>query len=164
MNTKKILNIAAFALAVIGVLLKANHLMGGTIAMMLSGITMLASLFMFAVKDNTEAGLSDGLNYFFVGTLALYIVGIIFKLNHWPGAGIFVMVAYPLAFLFPIILMLQKSDFKVSKQYIITFFIFFMLLITRFPNNPISQYCGSDRCCNISEKTAAADSTHVEDK
>ena len=82
MDAKKILNIVAFALAVIGVLFKANHLPGAGISIMLSGVTMLLTLFMFGAKDNKEAGLSDGLNYFLVGTLALFIVGIVFKVQH----------------------------------------------------------------------------------
>ena len=101
---------------------------------------MLLTLFMFAIKDNKEAGMSDGLNYFFVGTLALYIVGVIFKLFQWPGAGIFVYTAYPLAFIFPIILIMQKNDFKVSRQFIITFFTYFILLISYFRYNHVTNY------------------------
>jgi heme/copper-type cytochrome/quinol oxidase subunit 4 len=140
MNAKKILNIVAFALAVTGVLCKANHWPGASIALILSAVTMLLSLFMFGVKDNKEAGLSNGLNYFLVGTLALFIVGIIFKIQHWPSAGIFVVIGYALAFLLPIIIIAQKSDFKVSRQFTVTFLTYFIILISLFPNNPVEKY------------------------
>ncbi len=140
MNTKKILNIAAFAFVVAGVLFKANHWNGAGISITLSGVIMLLTLFLYGLKDNKEAGLSNGLNYFLTGTFAFYIVGIIFKLQHWPGAGAFVIVAYGLAFIFPIFLILRKETFKVSGQFIITFFTYFILLISLFPNNPVHQY------------------------
>ena len=140
MNMKKILNIAAFVLAVAGVLSKANHWPGANIALILSGATMLVTLFLFGVKDNKEAGLSNGLNYFLVGTLALFIVGIIFKIQHWPSAGIFVVMGYALAFLLPIIIIVQKRDFKVSRQFTVTFLTYFIILISLFPNNPAEKY------------------------
>ncbi len=144
MDTKKILNITALALALIGVIFKANHFPGANICICLSGATMLVSLIMFGIKDNKEAGLADWLNYFLTGTLALYIVGIVFKFQHWPGAGLFVLTCYPLAFIFPLILIFQGGDFKVSKQFIISFFIYFILLISLFPNNPVQRFFGGN--------------------
>ena len=136
MNTKKILNIVALVLVVIGLFLKTNHFMGANIAIILSALTMLVTLFMFAVKDNKEAGLSDWLNYFLVGTLSLWIIGAIFKFQHWEGSAIFLFVGYALAPLVPIALIFQTSDFKISKQFFITFFIFFILLLGVVPRNP----------------------------
>jgi hypothetical protein len=40
----------------------------------------------------------------------------------------------------PLILIFQKDNFRVSRQFIITFFTYFILLITLFPNNPIHKY------------------------
>ena len=137
MNTKKFLNIAAFALVMIASFLKANHLIGGSIAGPLSVIAMLASLFMFAVKDNKEAGMSDGLNYFLIGTVTFWIIGTTFKFYHWAGSEIFVYVGCALAVILPIILMVQKDDFKVSKQFIITFFTYFLLLLAILSHSPL---------------------------
>ncbi len=140
MKTKTILNLTAFALVVTGVLFKANHFFGANIMITLSVAIMLFNLLRFGLKDNTEAGLNKPLNYFLIVTVAFYIVGILFKLMHWPGAGIFVYTAYPLAFVFPLILIVQKNEFKVSRQFIITFFTYFILLISLFPNNPVTTY------------------------
>ena len=156
MNTKKILNIVAFGLVVIGLSFKSLHWPGSSLIIILSGIIMLLTLFMFAVKDNKEAGVSDGLNYFLAGTVALYIIGAIFKFQHWEGAGIFVIVAYILSIAFPIILIAQKNDFKVSRQFLITFFTFFLLLLGTLKNNPISRFLGSGGD-TISEQAASMD-------
>lgn len=143
MNTKTILNIVAFALVVIGILLKALYIAGGPIALILSAAIMVLTLFMFAIKDNKEAGLTDGLNYFLIGTLAFLIIGAIFKIQHWPGAGLFIIPAYVLIFILPVILFLQKGDFKISKQFFITFSIYFILAVSVFiRQNPISEYVG----------------------
>ena len=157
---KTVINIAAFALVVTGVLFKANHLMGANISIVLSVAAMLSALFMFGIKDNKEAGLSDGMNYFLCGTLALFIVGILFKIMHWPGAGIFVYVCYGVAFILPLILILQKNEFKVSKQFVITFFTYFILLITLFPNNPLTKYFKGGNIMN-SEGYLINDSTQT---
>lgn len=80
METKKNLHVAAFVLVVISLSFKCLHWPGANIAIVLSGIIMILTLFMFAIKDNKEAGISDGLNYFFVGTLSLNIVALIFNI------------------------------------------------------------------------------------
>ena len=143
MNTKTILNIASFALMAVGIALKASYMAGGPIAIILSCAIMLYSLFMFTVKDNKEAGLTDGLNYFLIGTLTLWIIGSIFKIQHWPGAGIFVYIGISLGIILPIILIIQKAEFKISKQFLIIFCIFFMLITCVFiRNNPVVQLVG----------------------
>ncbi len=143
METRKILNCIAFALAVIGIIFKANYFPGANISIVLSGLIMLVTLIMFTIKDNKQAGLSNRMNYFLVGTMAFFIVGLIFKFQHWPSAGMFVIVGYILGFILPIVLIMQKNDFKVPGQFLVTFFTYFILLIARFPNNPISKYLGN---------------------
>jgi sugar phosphate permease len=139
MKTQKVLNITAFALVVIGLLFKSLHWPGANIAILLSGVTMLLTLFMFAMKDNTEAGIKDSLNIFMVGTLSLWIIGAIFKILHWQGAQLLVIIAYILNVLFPLVLLLQKNEFKISRQFLITLLIFMLLVLGSIPNNPISR-------------------------
>jgi hypothetical protein len=143
MNAKVILNATAFVLAVTGILLTATYMAGGRIAIILSAATMMVTLFMFALKDNREAGVGNGLNYFLTGSLVFLITGLIFKIQHWPGAGMFVQVSYPLVFILPVALLLQKGDFRISKQFVTTFFIFFILVVSIFiRENPIAQHIG----------------------
>lgn len=140
MKTKKSINIAALALIVFGVIFKANHWPGANVAITLGVVTMLLSLIMFGFKENKEAGVKNGLNYILIGTLILFLVGLLFKIQHWPTAGVFVVCSYFMGFLLPLIMIIQKNDFKLSRQFSITFFTYFILLITMFPKNPINQY------------------------
>lgn len=139
MNTKSILNIVAFVLVIIGVLLKTNSKVGANIAIILAGATLLLGLFMFAFKDNKETGMTNGLNYLLVGTLAFLIVGAEFKGQHWTGWPLILGIAYILAFIVPIIFFSQKNDFKISKQFFISLYLFFILVLGLLPHNPISR-------------------------
>ncbi len=77
MNTRSALNTAAFLLVVSGLLLKAMYMPGANAALILSVAMLLRTLFTFAHKDNTEAGVPNGPNRLLVGTLALLIVGFV---------------------------------------------------------------------------------------
>ncbi len=159
MNTKTILNIAAFSLAVAGIALRAAYMPGGHIALLLSGASMLLTLFLFGVQDNRAAGMSTGINYFLTGTMAFWITGTIFKLHHWPGAGLFVLPGCLLAVILPLILCLRQADFKISRQFFLVFCILFMLIVSVFiRNNPAVQLIGKGWDFPI-DSEAAPDST-----
>ncbi len=151
MNTKKTLNIAGFVLVLAGLILKARHWPGASFAPILSAIVLLVSLFMFALKDNKENGLGNGLNYFLVVSLAIYIVAALFKIQQWPGAGLLMIVACGLSCILPLVLILQKDEFKVSKQFIILFFTFYLLVITLFTNNPLCKSLGCTDECTVEQ-------------
>ena len=142
MNTRKALNIAAFALIVTGLLLKAMYMPGGSIAIILGAALLLAGLFTFAMKDNKEAGVPAALGRFLVGTLALLILALVFKIQRWPGASLLGVGAYVLAFALPVILVMQPGGTKISRQYLVTLFTFLVLLLGVLPRNPIAQFIG----------------------
>ncbi len=152
MKTKSIVNILAFAFLVSGLLLKANHLAGANIAIILSSAIMLSSLFLFALKDNKESGMTDTLNYLLIGSVSFWIISTLFKFMHWPGSQIIAIIGYTLAFLLPIIFIFQKQDFKISKQFFITFLTFFILIIGLIPHNPISRFLGDGDDYTVSEE------------
>ena len=154
MNTKKALNSLAFLLVISGVLLKANHLPGANITLILSGATMLFNLFAFVIKDNKDIGINTTLNYYLGISLALYIVSALFRIQHWPGKDILSSIGYIFAFITPLLFIIYSYETKISKQYFITFFTFFILLLGVYPNNPIAKYLGSGRDYTISEKAA----------
>jgi hypothetical protein len=78
---KKTVNILAFILVAVGLLLKANSFFGASIAINLGGIALITSLLLFGIKDNKEIEMSDGLNYFLVGALVLITIGKLFNEN-----------------------------------------------------------------------------------
>lgn len=122
------LNFSAFALAVIGITFKFNYWPGANIAIILSTVLLVFNLSMFVIKDNKEAGMSTGMNYFLSGALALWIVGLAFKFMHYPGANVLVVLSHLVIVIIPLVLIFQKVDFKISKQFLITFFTYFVLL------------------------------------
>lgn len=143
MNTKTILNAAALLLMVAGIFLRADYRPGGHIAIGASALIMLCTLFAFAVKDNKAAGLSDALNSVLTTTLVLLILGALFKIQHWPGATTLTVAAYAMVFLVPVILVFQKSEFRISRQYFFTFSVFLILASSVFiRQNPVAQYVG----------------------
>ncbi len=142
MKTRSALNSAAFALVVCGLLLKAGYMPGANISLILSAALMLGTLFAFALKDNTEAGVPMGSNRLLVGTLALLILGAMFRIMHWPGGPVLSVVAYLAAFALPLVLVVQQRAFAVSKQYLVTLFTFLVLILGVLPHNPIARYIG----------------------
>ena len=142
MKMRSALNSAAFALAVSGLLLKAGYMPGANITLILSAALMLGTLFAFALKDNTAAGVPIGSNGLLVGTLALMILGAMFKIMHWPGASVLSVIAYAAAFALPLVLVVQQRAFAISKQYLVTLFTFLVLILGVLPHNPISRFIG----------------------
>ena len=129
MNKKTIFNVAAFVMMVIGLLMKANHVAGADISIIFSIATLLYTIFIFAFKDNKEAGINDRMNYFLTGVLAFWFIVSVFKFEHWAGSSILVNLGYSFALMLPIIFFIQKENFKISKQFFITISIFFILVL-----------------------------------
>lgn len=153
---KKILNISGLVLVLSGLLFKANHLPGAGILILLSVSSILLNLLIFALKENKESGMKDNLNYMLISFTAVCVIGATFKIFHWPGASAFGILGYLLMIILPIIILADKTDFKISKQFFFSFLLFFILVLGLFPNNPIHQLLGSGRDYVISEKAAEA--------
>jgi len=151
---KNILNIAGLALVLGGLIFKANHLPGASVLILLSVLVILLSFFMFALKDNKEAGMKDNLNFILIGFTVVCVIGATFKIFHWPGASALGIVGYILMIILPVIVIVDKTDFKISKQFFFSFLLFFILVLGLFPNNPIHKLLGSGRDYTISKKAA----------
>jgi hypothetical protein len=113
---------------------------------------MVVAVFVYAIQANEDAGMGKGLNLFITGSLVLFIAGVLFKILHWAGADALMKINYVLAFSFPAALILQKNDFRISRQYCITFFTFFILLLGVLPNNPLCRVFGNGRDYTSSER------------
>jgi sugar phosphate permease len=128
MDTKKILNLIAFIVLIAGALLKITKLPGAGPALVLSGILIITIIFMFAVKENQEAGMPATLNYVLSGTLAIATLSIVFTFMHWPGGYIIVTISMLINIILTYFLIVMKEPVKLSKQYIITVFLYICLL------------------------------------
>lgn len=148
---KKILNLLALILVIAGLCLKMNGIEGANIVILISAVTMLLSHGLFTINDNKEAGLSNWLNYLLVGILTLFIVGALFKILHWPFSTMLLVAGFGLLPISILALIFQKEESKISKQFFITFFTFFILLIGTLPGKP---FC-ADHCKTGDAKTEA---------
>jgi hypothetical protein len=153
---KKILNVSGLLFVLGGLIFKANHLPGASILILLSVLSIILSLVLPALKDNKEAGMNDRLNFILIGISVICVIGATFKIFHWPGASALGIVGYILMIVLPGIILVDKTDFKISKQFFFSFLLFFILVLGLFPNNPIHKLLGSGRDYTISEKAAEA--------
>ncbi len=140
---KKTVNILAFLLVVVGLVLKANSYSGATIAINLAGVALIASMLLFGIKDNKEAGISDGLNYFLVGALVLITFGKLCNENEIPGRGMITILVYLVFLALPLVLIVQKKEFTVSGQFVFSVFLFLLLLLGTLKGNPLPHYFGN---------------------
>ena len=128
MDTKKIFNLIAFVVLIAGALLKITHSPGAGWAFVLSGILIIAIIFMFAVKENKQTEMPATLNYVLSGTLAIATLSIVFTVMHWPGGYIIVIISMIINIILTLYLIVMKEPVKLSKQYIITVFLYICLL------------------------------------
>ncbi len=128
--TKTILNVIALTLAIISVIFKLNQMPEVSIPFVLSIAMILVLLFFYAFKDNKEAGMSQSLNYLLIGTLSLFAIGFLLAEMHWYYIHLISIIATLIAVITSGLLVFLKQTFTVSKQYIIVFFIYMILLIS----------------------------------
>lgn len=112
-------------LTIIGALLKIQHLPGGGPCISL-GLFGLAAVFlpMFVVIRSREARKNNkplNLGFYITGAIAgaLFIFGALFKIMHWPGAGIVIIVSWlSVAVLFlPLLVLniLKQSENRINN-------------------------------------------------
>lgn len=82
---KKILNISGLVLVLGGLIFKANHLPGASVLILLSVLSILLNLLMFALRENKELGMRDNLNYMLIGFTVICVIGATFKIFHLAG-------------------------------------------------------------------------------
>lgn len=165
MEPKKIFNLLNYLLVFCGILFKAEHWPGANILLILSATMLIIGLILYAFTDNAESGMPRFLNYLLLASAVLMITGAIFRIMHWNGGQIIAVIAYALAFLLPVVLVLFKGSFQVSRQFFFTYLMLMVMVLALMRNNPIAQFLGQGRDYTVSEAAAsmAADSLHSTD-
>jgi hypothetical protein len=128
MNTKKILNLSAAVILIAGAILKILHLPGAGPALILSSVLIIAIIFIYAIKENKEGGIPNLTNYLLTNTLAIAVLGALFTGMHWPGGYFIVIISVFLNIIATLYLIITKEPLKISKQYIISVFLYICLL------------------------------------
>jgi hypothetical protein len=124
MKTPSILNAMAFILAVLGVVFRHQHWPGGKILIIISLMVLLLVLFRLNVKQHGKKMLL----YIITSTLTIFIITLIFKMMHWPGAGVFSVISTLLVLVVSGILVFDKQQYDIPVQFFITIFIFILVL------------------------------------
>ncbi|MBF9141870.1 hypothetical protein [Hymenobacter properus] len=128
MNVPRLLNGAALLLGLLGVYFKM-HWWYGANALMLAGFgALLASVLGFTARANAEAGTSDALNYVMVATLTVGILGVVFRVMHWPGDALLVVASDVLLLALAVLLIFSRNR-VVSHQFVTVLAVFFSLVI-----------------------------------
>lgn len=117
---KKSLNIVGFIAALLlfaTVVMKSNHLPGAGIAMVLSGVAISVYLpFFLLYKPGTEAGTGKS-TAGIIGAISASVInlGITFKFQHWPGAGVMVVLGLS-TFALVFMPLLLKEKFRAESS------------------------------------------------
>ena len=131
-----ILGIATAMIVFLGTLFKINHWAGAGILLM-AGIFILVFVFMPMALINSykaEGNRSNRILYFITWLTSLVVfISILFKVQHWPGAGYLMMVSIP----FPFVVFLPVFLFVTSRNkdhsiYNTVYMLFLLMVISCF--------------------------------
>ncbi|MGB8357529.1 MAG: hypothetical protein WCD55_02840 [Bacteroidales bacterium] len=109
------LGLITIALIITGSLLKINHWPGAAILFVIGVLTLVFVFLPLALKNhyNTEGNRRNALLYIVIW-LTCFVVfgGMLFKIMHWPGAGIALMIALPFPYVvfLPVFLTVTAKD------------------------------------------------------
>ncbi len=109
------LGLITIAIIISGALLKINHWPGGAHLLVIGVFTLVCVFLPLALKNhyNTEGDRKNALLYV-VTWLTCFVVfgGMLYKIMHWPGAGIALMIALPFPYVvfLPVFLAVTAKD------------------------------------------------------
>lgn len=131
-----ILGLATAIIVFLGTLFKVNHWPGAAI-LLVSGISILVFVFLpLALVSSYKAEGSKGKRLLYIVTwLTAFIVfaAMLFKIQHWAGAGLLVLVSIPFPFVvfLPVFLMSRSGNSK-ENIYNTVSVLFLLMLISCF--------------------------------
>ncbi|MFM7232988.1 MAG: hypothetical protein ACKOZM_00260, partial [Flavobacteriales bacterium] len=92
MKAKPILNGLMLVLATAGVFFKTMHWPCASMMLILAFGILFISLFTTLLKENKAQGMSSAENAAMITTFSLLILGTAFRMQHWPGAMVLVVL------------------------------------------------------------------------
>jgi hypothetical protein len=94
-----ILGTIAPSLLIVGAILKIQHLPGASVLIIL-GTFLLAAVYlpvfaMVSIRDTRKTGKKANKTLYITGVISgfIFLTGVLFKIMHWPGAGVALMVS-----------------------------------------------------------------------
>jgi hypothetical protein len=150
-----ILGIIAPSMLIIGTVFKVQHWAGAGVMLVLSlfilGAIYLPVFVMVKIRDTREEGKKVNMPMYIFGLIAgiIFIAGAMFKIQHWPGAGIMVTLSgFVTVFIFIPILVIQAVKDKEHQVQNFTLLIFvlcfvaitFMMVALRVSKNVLTAF------------------------
>jgi hypothetical protein len=135
MKSKPMLNGLMLVLATAGVLFKTMHWPGASMMLILAFGILFISLFTTLLKENKAQGMSSTENAAMITTFSFLILGTAFRMQHWPGAMVLVVLGTfsTLALLFYGVF--NRNSLKLGAQGTFTLLLFLVILGGLLPNN-----------------------------
>lgn len=129
----QLIGIIALVILLLGVLFKSMHWPGAGI-LILSGVVygvVYTIVYLSKGLKTLGEGLPKTAGVIGAITIAIVMLGFLFKLMHWPGAGILVIVSHVALFITAVLFIIdayQESDEKLKNYKALLGFIVFVLI------------------------------------
>jgi hypothetical protein len=135
MKAKPILNGLMLVLATIGILFKTMHWPGASMMLILAFGILFISLFTTLNKENKAQGMSGFENAAMISTFSFLILGAAFRMQHWPGAMVLVVLGTACTLALVLYGTLNQNRLKLGAQGTFTLLLFLVILGGLLPNN-----------------------------
>jgi hypothetical protein len=135
MKSKSIFNGLMLVLATAGILFKTMRWPGASIMLILAFAILFVSLFTSLRKENQSLGMSMAENASMLVTFSMLILGATFRMQHWPGAMVLVVLGTFSTLALVFYGVFNRNSLKLGAQGTFTLLLFLVILGGLLPNN-----------------------------
>jgi hypothetical protein len=135
MKSKPIFNGLMLVLATVGIFFKTMQWAGASIMLILAFAGLFVSLFTALSPENKSQGMSPAENASMLVTFSLLILGTAFRMQHWPGANVLMVLATVAILALVVFAVYRQNRLKLGTQGTFTLLLFLVILGGLLPNN-----------------------------
>ena len=135
MKSKPIFNGLMLVLATAGIFFKTMHWAGASVMLILAFAGLFVSLFTSLSPENKSLGMSPAENASMLVTFSLFILGTAFRMQHWPGANVLMVLATVAILAMVVYAVYRQNRLKLGTQGTFTLLLFLVILGGLLPNN-----------------------------
>ena len=135
MKSKPIFNGLMLVLATAGIFFKTMHWAGASVMLILAFAGLFVSLFTSLSPENKSLGMSPAENASILVTFSLLIIGTAFRMQHWPGANVLMVLASTATLALVVFAVYRQNRLKLGTQGTFTLLLFLVILGGLLPNN-----------------------------
>ena len=135
MKSKSIFNGLMLVLATAGIFFKTMYWAGASIMLILAFAGLFVSLFTSLSPENKSLGMSPAENGSLLVTFSLLILGTVFRMQHWPGANVLIVLASAATLAIVVYAAFRQNRLKLGTQGTFTVLLFLVMLGGLLPNN-----------------------------